>query len=68
MNSVCGEISYNGVHSDICPPDHDFNKVTPEYRKLLHDCLDEWLDKSDGNGIFYVKDSGPTADYEFASD
>jgi hypothetical protein len=44
-----------GVHSDICPHDHDFDKITPEYRKLLHACLDEWLDRSSGTGAFYIK-------------
>lgn len=59
MIKVHAEIEYlreNGdsVHSDICPPDCDFNRISVDYRQLLHDILDEWLDKSNGTGIFYV--------------
>lgn len=42
------------VHSDICPPNHALVKLTPEYRKMLHECLDEWLDKSGGTGCFFI--------------
>lgn len=61
--SVHGEIEYlrengEGVHSDICPPDCDFEQIDDDYRKFLHDCLDEWLDKSRGTGRFYIKQEG----------
>ena len=59
-----GEITYDtpegGVHSDIC-----FNcsmRMGPDaildddYRKFLHDCLDEWLNKSNGTGAFWLAD------------
>lgn len=59
----CGEISYStpagNVHSDIC---HGCNPNQPdvppldEYRKFLHQALDEWLDKSNGTGGFWVGD------------
>jgi hypothetical protein len=48
------------VQSDICPPDCS-NKFTQGYREYLHDCLDEWLDNSDGTGIFYI--TGETKKY-----
>ena len=45
----------HSVHSDICPPGCEMsNSSDEEYRKLLHDCLDEWLEKSRGTGIFYI--------------
>lgn len=61
---VHAEIQYinkegNTVHSDICPHDHDsINMTHPEYRKFLHDCLDEWLDYSNGTYYFYIKGEG----------
>lgn len=52
---VCGEIVYDGVHSDICIG-HDMTEFQPtdEQRDLLHACLDEWLNKSEGEGFFYI--------------
>ena len=65
MKKVHAEIEYfnkegkHWVHSDICPPncsnEHLDNK---EWRQFLHDCLDEWLEKSNGSGIFYIKEDG----------
>lgn len=50
-----GEIQYDspigGIHSDLIS-----NEITEEYRKLLHDCLDEWLNKADNTGAFWVGD------------
>ena len=63
--NFCGEIQYkttNGnVHSDICyqcgPHLVDYeNNVNDEYRQFLHNCLDEWLNKSNGTGAFWVGD------------
>ena len=63
---VCGEIQYIGyrngqeigwVHSDVCPKGHDPRNLDKAYRELLHRCLDEWLDKAQGSGHFYVGDS-----------
>lgn len=48
---IHGEITYNTVHSDLISPE-----ITDEFRALLHGCLDEWLDKADGNGAFWVGD------------
>lgn len=64
MSKVHGEIEYKNkdglnIHSDICPPDCAASNLTDkEYRKLLHTILDEWLDKSGGTGIFYLKEEG----------
>lgn len=60
----CGEITYEqnemgSVHSDICwrcNLDKEEATISEEYRKILHDCLDEWLDKSNGTGAFWVGD------------
>lgn len=69
---ICAEIMYDteggGIHSDIClvsgiPYAND--DLTPEafqawvsdrYRAFLHANLDEWLNKSNGTGIFYIGD------------
>lgn len=60
--NFCGEIIYGtnsgGIHSDICfHPDNEDNKITDDFRKFLHDCLDEWLDQSNGTGLFWLGDS-----------
>ena len=59
--SVVAEIEYinedlETIHSDIGPRSGDLHAglSDPDFRKYLHDNLDEWLDKSDGTGIFYV--------------
>jgi len=58
MKEFCGEIQYfpkdSSVHSDICK--HNDGPITDTYRKFLHDCLDEWLNQSDGTGAFWVGD------------
>lgn len=60
--SVCGEIEYESrevggaVHSDICLVHNGKYAVTPDYREFLHNCLDEWIDKSGGTGIFWIGD------------
>lgn len=60
MSEVCAEIQFGSLHSDLCPPNHQL-PVDPEmmasYRQLLHDCLDEWLTNSGGDGHFYVGDA-----------
>ena len=58
-HSVVAEIEYinedlETIHSDIGPPEFSLDCAHAEYRKYLHDNLDEWLDKSDGTGIFYI--------------
>lgn len=54
----CGEIAYeteNGsVHSDICW--HHNEMVSEDFRRFLHDCLDEWLNKAKGNSAFWLGD------------
>ena len=60
--NVVAEIEYinedlETIHSDIGPMGGDLNAsltVSPDFRQYLHDNLDEWLDKSDGTGIFYI--------------
>ncbi len=45
------------IHSDICPPNCSSKHLNDmKYKKFLHTCLDEWLDKSNGTGGFYVKE------------
>jgi len=61
MSKVHAEIEYinsNGdnVHSDICPPRCEFSNIDNIYRKFLHDCLDEWLNNSNGTGQFYISE------------
>lgn len=61
---VCAEIQYespNGnVHSDLCMENksEDFSANVDQggisWRDMLHDNLDEWLDKSNGTGWFVV--------------
>ena len=57
--NVVAEIEYidenlETRHSDIGPHGGLMKNITPEHRKFLHDNLDEWLDNSDGTGIFYI--------------
>lgn len=58
MREFCGEICYatdsGNVHSDICK--HSEGELTEEYRRFLHNCLDEWLRQSNGSGAFWVGD------------
>ncbi len=63
IKKFCAEIAYEsaggGVHSDLCwrcGPTAEPAAVSDEYRQLLHDCLDEWLNRSDGSGAFWVGD------------
>lgn len=64
----CGEIQYEtpegNVHSDICfrcGPNHDsshhlLDEGKMSHREFLHMALDEWLNKSEGTGAFWVGD------------
>lgn len=54
---VTQQMEKGGIHSDICHACGDPGEGPPlddEYRKFLHDCLDEWLDNSNGTGHFVV--------------
>jgi hypothetical protein len=56
--SIHAEIMYDSPAGSmrgryVCPPKCE-PVFTPEYRKFLHNCLDEYLDKSKGTGIFYI--------------
>jgi hypothetical protein len=58
--NVHAEIMYqeqdgSNVHSYICPPECNFKNIDADYREFLHKCLDEWLDNSNGTGMFYIK-------------
>lgn len=60
---VHAEIQYRNeegglVHSDICPPYCSNDMSDAEYRQFLHECLDEWLNKSHGTGYFYIAEEG----------
>lgn len=55
-HSVCAEIQYGSVHSDLCPGSDAVLKSS-SYRALLHQALDEWLNNADGDGFFYVGDA-----------
>ena len=56
--TIVSEIEYINekglsIHSDL---DFDIKLIKDdEYKKFLHDCLDEWFDKSNGTGGFYVR-------------
>lgn len=54
----CAEISYEtpegNVHSDICFSCTEDIPMEDNYRKFIHKCLDEWLDKSNGTGAFWL--------------
>lgn len=60
MSKVHSEMEYMGIHSDLCPPDCDFKKITDEHRAIYHAALDEWLDNSRGGGAFYIANEGYT--------
>ena len=59
---VCGAIRYDRDHmsigSDICIEyDDDTSRVSDDYRKFLHDSLDEFLDQAPAaqqGGIFFL--------------
>lgn len=60
---VHAEIEYKrkgkvNIHSDICPPDCNFENVDEEYKENLHEILNEWLENSNGTGIFYIGEEG----------
>lgn len=70
MKTVHGEIEYlrsdnEKVHSDICPPKCNSDNLKREdYRKFIHDCLDKWLDESNGTCGFYLKDENYKFDFQ----
>ena len=61
MTEVHAEIQYQTeagtwVHSDICPAGcNSENMSDKKWREFIHLCLDEWIEKSNGTGIFYIK-------------
>jgi hypothetical protein len=67
MISFCGGIEYEtpsemgtpgwSVGSDLCyncQGHQPLEPLTQDHRRLLHQALDEWLDKSNGTGSFWV--------------
>jgi hypothetical protein len=42
------------IHSDLYKASD--KELTEDFRQFLHDCLDEWLNKSKGTGAFWVGD------------
>jgi len=60
---VHSEIIYHvadgiNIHSDTCPPNHSIDNLPDDIRQYYHDLLNEWLDKSKGTGIFYLREHG----------
>lgn len=65
----CGEIQYMSergpVHSDVC---HGCNPKSPDIpidrdvREFFHKLLDEWFDKSNGTGFFWLGNVDEIAD------
>lgn len=66
--NFCGGISYTttkndddgrtkttSVGSDLCH--HSHGPITDEDREWLHEALDEWLNKSNGTGSFWLGNS-----------
>jgi hypothetical protein len=66
----CSEIHYDApdgrVHSDVCHACDTTDGVDLRdiHRKFYHDLLDEWLDKSNGTGAFWVGDPQYFLDWE----
>ena len=59
MPHVCAGIQYRKgndgpVHSDLCREFGGLLSVPKDYRKLLHDSLDEYLNNLDPKGFFFV--------------
>ena len=65
MKHFCGEIMYNdAIHSDICfgcLTGHE-SPMEEDRWSLYHQLLDEWLEKGNGTGIFWLGD--PDCFYE----
>ena len=53
---VPSEIKYTDKRGRTVHSDLDGDPNDPQWRHFIHDCLDEWLDKSNGTGVFYVGD------------
>lgn len=51
--SIHSETESHDWRSDICPSGCG-HTITNEYRKLLHDVLDEWLNQDEHSGGFYI--------------
>jgi len=47
------------IHSDLCPKNCKFKNIDDEYKELLHLSLDEWFEKSNGSGYFYIGNKDP---------
>jgi len=64
VNNVHAEIEYtdkdgDNIYCDISPPNGSSGNFDDgDYRKFLHDSLDEWLNESSGTGQFYLKQEG----------
>lgn len=57
MSRVHSEIQYGQVHSDLCPPGCTTINMNTEWRKLIHQALDEFIDKAPSTaegGEFYI--------------
>lgn len=64
LDSTTNILTHHSVHSDACPKDCDFNNLTKDHKQYLHDLLDEWLNESNGTGIFYIKEEDFIPDFQ----
>lgn len=63
MTHFCGEITYFPQNTRVqtgicfnCNPDTKQEELPIGYRNYLHACLEEWLNKSNGTGAFWLGD------------
>lgn len=52
---VHAEIAYRDVHSDICPVECDPRNMNDEWKQLVRDCFEEFIENFDGVGEFYIR-------------
>ena len=55
---IISEVEYTNENGDSVHSDLDFDfDLKEQMRPVLHECLDEWLDKSNGSGGFYLRNT-----------
>ena len=55
---IISEVEYTNENGDSVHSDLDFDfDLKEQMRPVLHECLDEWLDKSNGEGGFYLRNA-----------
>ena len=74
MEKIICQIEYTrqsdgmSIHSDINPKKGLFSNIDAKYKKLLHECLNEWLENSNGTGAFRIYQEGTLPDVLLSSD